>query len=774
MATESEQHGIDFRVYLGILFFRWQIIAVCFLYCLLGGVLYLNLAPKEFLVSAKVMIYRDPLLEVGSNLAGAERSSLSMHTFLLQNDKFRERAARQLVEKWGDKMGNFQKMILPVSVDRERGFGSMLNIGVKSADPGYSADFLTTLLSVHSNEWRAIQMEASESATRKLSEELSRLEEKIKQSEDDVVEFKRLNDVARVEGRASTELRYLQALMERRSQISTELMLLEAESPALKGMNPGVISDVANLTRETGAIEPIRETSEETKKDGRENRDRENEVQKSDLPDVLKNGKGDNAKGGDGQGWRDLRVKLYRLQQKEKELAANLKPEHPELKKVREDVTDIKNQLDASAEIELGRLKDRYEALKIHLNTVEAAEYKWKAQNLLASTRQSELKRIMDVVERFESNYKTLYTRLQDMKIQEELRAEHFYVVEAPGLRQDYVWPDPLKVLILALVLGLGSGFGLAIVMQVFDNRIQSISDVEKVLGVRFLGGVPYWVHSGLEKTIRPIVTEEHSTGAIEAYRALRTTILSELVKRNEKIVMVTSADSREGKTLTALNLAIMIAQMEKKVLLVDMDLRRGRLHRSLGLEREPGVTDVLKEGRSLKEVIMKTRITNLYLAPTGTTVEDSAEMLQSVSVVDMFVGVQDDYDYIIVDTSPILRVTDTVILVTQGIGVVLYIARVNHTPKPMIRYSLDMLKDAKVLGLVMNSIEMHKISSLYYAYQYPNYAYYSNAYAYGYDYYYYGDRHSAGRRQGHRRSEWDRRKHAFGQWVRRTFMPME
>jgi capsular exopolysaccharide synthesis family protein len=772
MPAITEQQKIDFRVYIGILFFHWQIITICFLYCLLAGVLYINLAPKQYLISTKVMIYRDPLLDVSSSLAGAERTSFSMHTFLLQNEKFRERAAKQLTEKWGDKMGNFRKMILPVSVDRERGFGSMLNISVKCNDPDYGTDFLNSLLNVHSNEWRAIQLEASESASRKLTDELAHLEDKIKAAEDDVIEYKRLNDVTRVEGRASTELRYLQALMERRSMLSTELMLLEAENPALKGQNPGVISDVANLTRETGAIEPIKENTDENQ--GNVFGDKNITTQKAELPLDLKGDKTNDKKTDDGHGWRDLRVKLLMLQQKEKELTANLKPEHPELKRIRDEIADLKNQLNVASEIELGRMKDRYEALKIHMNTLEAAEYKWKAQNLLASTRQSELKRISDVVERFEANYRTLYTRLQDMKVQEELKAEHFYLVEPPINRPGSVWPDPIKVLIVVVALGLGSGLGVALISQLFDNKIQSISDVEKDLGIKFLGGIPFWVHSGLEKTIRPIVTEEHSTGAIEAYRALRTTILSALTKENEKIVMITSADSREGKTLTALNLAILIAQMDKKVLLIDMDLRRGRLHRSLGLEKEPGVTDVLKDGRSLRDVVVKTRITNLYLVPTGSTIEDSAEILQSASVGEIFASVQDDYDYILVDTSPILRVTDTVILATKGVGVVLYVARVNHTPKPMIKYSLDMLKDARVLGLIMNSIEMHKISSLYYAYQYPNYAYYSNAYAYGYDYYYYGDRHSGGRKQGYRRSEWDRRKNVFGQWIRRTFLPTE
>jgi Mrp family chromosome partitioning ATPase len=111
------------------------------------------------------------------------------------------------------------------------------------------------------------------------------------------------------------------------------------------------------------------------------------------------------------------------------------------------------------------------------------------------------------------------------------------------------------------------------------------------------------------------------------------------------------------------------------------------------------------------------------------------------------------------------------VILCTQGVGVVVYVARVNHTPKPLIRYSLEMLKDAKVLGLIMNSIEMHKVSSLYYTYQYPNYAYYSNAYAYGYNYYYEEENGAKGvaprRRAAHHRN----RSPRF-QWLRDKLLP--
>jgi len=184
-------------------------------------------------------------------------------------------------------------------------------------------------------------------------------------------------------------------------------------------------------------------------------------------------------------------------------------------------------------------------------------------------------------------------------------------------------------------------------------------------------------------------------------------------------------------------------------------------------------VTDVLKEHKSLRHVIVPTRIDKLFLAPAGSTVENSAELLQSSDIPELFADVRNEYDYIFVDSSPVLRVTNTVILASQGVGVVVYVARANRTPKPMVQYSLGLLKDARVIGMILNSIEMHRISSLYYTYQYPNYAYYSNAYAYGYDYYDYGER-KKGLRRPRRGGRWETTRHDIAQWLRRTFLPMD
>ncbi len=754
-----EENKIDFRIYLGIILFRWQLIAVCFLYTLLGAVMYLHLAPKKYESATKIMIYRDPLLTISRE--GAQWTSLHTHSYMLGNEKMHERVIGRLTEEWADRLGGRHRMQPTISISQVRGVNPMLAITVQARDKDYTAAFLNVLIEEHEQEWQTVQRQARNSAGAMLEKELDRLEQQIQTAENDLVEYQRLHDIARVEARGTMESRYLTALMERRNQLTTELMLLEAQTPALDGANAAVISDVSRLTRATGEIKA--DVGESTSPEGEPQPGREIEVTTAETQ------KADETI----QGFQNLRVRLLRLEAEQDELLKVLKDDHPRLRAVRDEIRSIQDQLGAMAEVQLRNLQDRHRALSIQLNAIETAEYKWQAKNLMASQRQAEYVRLQSVVKRFADHYNTLYTRLHDMRVSEELKAEHF-VPEDITTKDKPVWPDPTKILMAALAGGLGLGFGLAFLMQVVDNKVQTIKDVEGTLGVPFLGGIPYWAHSGLESAIRPIVTEEHSTGAIEAYRALRTSVLAELSKKHEKVLLITSADSREGKTLTALNMAIMVAQMGKRVLLVDMDLRRGRIHRSLGLEREPGVTDVLREGGSLKDVIQPARIENLYVAPSGSDIDDSAELLQTVDIAKFFFDVMDDFDYIFVDTSPVLRVTDTVILASQGIGQVLYVARVNFTPKPMIRYSLDMLKDANILGLVMNSIEMHKISSLYYAYQYPNYAYYSNAYTYGYNYYYYDDSGGSGRR--HRRSGMALRRKLehTRDWIRKMLMPMQ
>ena len=766
MPQELEQsEPIDIRLYIGMIFFHWKTIVVCFLYALLAGVLYIDFTPPQYQASCAVSIYRDPVITVTK--AAGQWARPATHARLLASADLRNRTVDKLFDEWSEQLGGRQAMELVVSARPSR---SSVNISTKCVNREYAIEFLDTLLSIHEVEWRSKQRQSMSITMKALLAEIALTEEKIEEVQNNIIEYTRLNDLTRQTIRASVEEGFIKRIMHRHTTLETELFMMVTVSPELKDSNLAVISAVDNLAKSivldnSSSIDdadenPIGDDDAWLKDAFPEDREITGNATASD-----------NNKNEDDEitGLVNLRLKLLNLKDEKAELEKNLTADHRLVRSVDAQIKRINDKMKYSAQLKLMSLHDKHKSMLILLKSLESMEYKWQAKRLQSMVKETELSRFTDQLDRYKKNYSTLYSRYHETKIAEETNTERFSIVRNATASKKPTWPDPTQILLVAVVVGLGAGFGISFAMQFLDNKIQSIKDVEQDLDVKFLGGVPYWVHSGLERTIRPIVTEEHSSGAVEAYRALRTVLITELAKLNEKIVFVSSADSREGKTLTTLNLAIMTAQMDKKVLLIDMDLRRGRLHRSLGVSKTPGVTDALKDKRVIKDVIIPTRIENLYLAPTGKTYDGSSEMLQSADLMSMLVELQDDYDYIFVDTSPILRVTDTVIMTTLGVGVVVYVARVNHTPKPLIRYSLDMLKEANVLGLIMNSIEMHKISSLYYAYQYPNYAYYSNAYAYGYNYYNYGEQKGKAVKY-RRKTPLKDAKNSFDRWFRNTF----
>lgn len=766
-----EQRKVDPRIYLAIVFFRWKIIVVCFLYCLLGGVVYLLLAPKQYYTSTRVMIYHDPTLQVTEKTEFWR--SWQLYQNILQSERMVDLVVPRLEAKWASEMGGVEAMRLPVSI-RVYGNLSMMDVSVISRNPPYNEAFLKVVLEEFNRERKLAETESYQSAIRSLEDELDRLETRIKDAESDVIEFQRVNQLTYVTEKGNMERSYLGALMNRRRELTTELMMLDSQFGRLGDATPGTIADVVRMTEETARVVPLEPGA------GGETGEGEGAATSPATPAGEKAAPTEAqlaeeaARRANIQVWQEGQVELNRLKEREKLMLQTLRPEHPEIVMLRKQIADLEAKLAVTAEVERERVRSRKEAIRLQVEALEAAERRWQNSYFLASQKQADFRHLQAVVGRYEGMYHEIYGRLQELRVDQEMRAERFQVVRDVGTNPKPAWPDPFKILLMALAAGLGTGFGFAFLTHFLDNKVQSIVDVEEAVGVPFLGGVPFWVHSNLDRRIRPIVGEEHSSGASEAYRSLRTNILLALDKANKKVALFTSADSKEGKTLTVLNLSLMVARSGKKVLLLDMDLRRGVLHKSLEMERSPGITDVLKAGGSLRKVIGATAHENLWFAPSGSTVKNTAELLQATDLHALINDVKDDYDYVFMDSAPVLRVTDTVILADPKLCAVIYIAHANRTPKPMIRYSIEMLGEAHILGLVVNSLEMHKISSLFYSYQYPNYAYYSYAYAYGYDYDMYGEGTGVRGQGARRKRSFRSRYRSLVDWFRRTLLPMD
>lgn len=723
-ATESVK--FDPRNYIAIFVFRWKMIAVCILLFVLGGMLYVRYAPRKYLTKCAVMIWRDPTLTL------PERSTfltqIPAYIRLLNSDELQGRVVNRLRDEWRSTLGGNRNMRLEITVVQERTMGNILHISTKCWRGDYAEAYIAALWEEFLNKQSTLKKDFSKGVLDMLEAEIKSLKESIDQAEDDVIEYQRLNAFEVTAARGSIESRYLMALLSYQNMLDTELMLLDVTFPMIANENATVISDADMLSRRAGSVTPVEGGDASGARQETEAAFKGFAVERVlvDSPDI--------------QRWQSSKVRRKQLEVMEKDALAKFTPQHEEVRNIRRQMEELDREMQLARDISLSRLSDRYKALKMARQALDRPVQNWKNTYQRASQKQAEYRRKTLAVDRQERMYTTLFTRKNDLQVSEELKADQFGIIEHPNTQDRAVWPDPVKVMFVAIMLALGSGFGLAIVTHVFDNKMQTISDVQTILGLPFLGGIPRWVRSGEEMVSRPIVVEEHASGAVEAYRVLRTSLLAALDKAGQKVVLFTSAESKEGKTITVLNLAVMTAKVGKKVLLVDMDLRRPRLHRSFKTERSPGVSDALAQKRPLEDFVVATDIENLWFIPGGSSCEDAAELLQAADLKSLFAGIKEQYDCIFIDTCPVLRAADASILASPELCSVVFISKVDATPKPLIKYSLDMLANAHILGVVMNSIDMTRISSLYYSYQYPNYAYYAYAYAYGYQYDYYAD----------------------------------
>jgi capsular exopolysaccharide synthesis family protein len=205
-----------------------------------------------------------------------------------------------------------------------------------------------------------------------------------------------------------------------------------------------------------------------------------------------------------------------------------------------------------------------------------------------------------------------------------------------------------------------------------------------------------------------------------ESYRALRTSLLLSNIGAPPKVVMVTSARPQEGKTTTSINTAVVLAQKGVRVLLIDADLRRPSIHKTLGLGPRTGLSNVLTGSISIEQAILRSAVlSNLFILPAGTPPPNPAELLASSNMRDLLLDLRDKYDHIVVDTPPTLSVTDAVVLSPRVDAIVLVI-RSGKTTKQALRRSRDILTqvNARVTGVLLNAVDLTS-PDYYYYYEY-------------------------------------------------------
>jgi len=279
----------------------------------------------------------------------------------------------------------------------------------------------------------------------------------------------------------------------------------------------------------------------------------------------------------------------------------------------------------------------------------------------------------------------------------------------------------------LGLLVGIFLGGGLAFFLEYMDTSIRTIGDIEKYLSWPVLGIVPRFEQTikgkASDSEIQPVVSKFPKSASAEAYRTLRTNIQLTDLDNPPKFLVVTSAIPLEGKSTTALNLAVALAQKEGKVLLVDADLRKPTIHKLLHLDNSSGFADLLVKNSELAASVKQSKdIDNLWVLTSGSVPSNPSELLGSSRMKTLVEQMKKEYEYVILDTPPLISVSDGAILASQADGI-LMVVRPGKVKGEVGRRTKELLEriGTPVLGCVFNCVEpSHR--DYYYYYNYYHY----------------------------------------------------
>jgi succinoglycan biosynthesis transport protein ExoP len=319
-------------------------------------------------------------------------------------------------------------------------------------------------------------------------------------------------------------------------------------------------------------------------------------------------------------------------------------------------------------------------------------------------------------------SYQDFLKRKKDLEIISASQANNARVMDPAEPNRAPISPNSRKDLLTAILAGLTLALSLAFGIEYLDDSVKTPEDVTQRLRLPMLGLVPK-----IKGDHVPVLTETVPHDFGEAFRSLRTSLVFTNGTDGKRMIAVTSTQPLEGKTTTACNLAVALALGGSRVLLIDADMRRPGLHKTLGLQNELGLSHLLTGQSRVREVVQRTADPNLFAITAGRTPPNPSELLSSERMTQMLANLSmGPFDWVVVDTPPVLAVTDAVIVAQKVAGVVFVIGS-EMTRRVHAERALETLQSgrARSIGVVLNRVDFNRNKyyySRYYGYQYKSY----------------------------------------------------
>ncbi|MDT7778398.1 MAG: polysaccharide biosynthesis transport protein [Acidobacteriota bacterium] len=431
-----------------------------------------------------------------------------------------------------------------------------------------------------------------------------------------------------------------------------------------------------------------------------------------------------------------LRTKISELEERRKALRVVYTEEWPEIKKIDEQLSQLKEELKHAPEEIVAGLKNNFEVTKKAEQAARVAYFGARNRANTQSVSETNLGDLDQAIETDRQNLNLYMQRLNELKVTNGDRTSgNVSTVEEARIPREPIGPPRLRNIIIALLLSLGVGVGLAFLLDYLDDTLKSIEDVDRHLHLptlalipaprearRLLGRGAPEMEPGTTTALALI--DDVRSPVAEAYRHLRTSLLLSSAGQPPKTVLVTSSQPSEGKTTTVVNIATMLAQTGADVLVLDCDLRRPRVHTHFGMGNARGVTNYLSGELNVSELVQTyEKLPNLKVIPSGPVPPNAAELLGSDEMRKLLYVLAENFTHIIIDSPPAISFTDASILSTMVDGVML-VVHGGRSSRAVVRRAKQQLQDvgAHLFGIVLNNVKLEGTDYYYYSGYYSGY----------------------------------------------------
>jgi capsular exopolysaccharide synthesis family protein len=560
-----------------------------------------------------------------------------------------------------------------VGVDPVRGT-HLVDVTFQSEDPKFAADAANMVIDEYVSENLAVKLRSTQSMLDWLDSELATQQKRVEESEKALAEYREKENALSLDDKQNIVLSRLNqlndtALRARSTRVQKESLYNQVKAIA-SGTNPDAIPVIAS-----------------------------------------------------NAGVQAARSKLVDLQRQKVQLLERYGDKHPQVINVNAQLQDAQRQLDIAIAGAVQSVRNEYETAVIEEQTF--------ARNLEgAKSEATDLNRKgigYGVMEReAKSNrevYQSLLTREKELRVSANSRTNNVRVVDRAEVPRGPITPGGRRTWLMSVVIGLVLAVAVALGLDYMNDTIKTPEDVTRRLKLPFLGLVP-----AVRGDKHPLLASSHVPHDFgESFRSLRTSLLSKYPDEGTKIVIVTSAQPLEGKTTTAANIAMALAYGGSRVLLIDADMRRPGLHRPLRLTNERGLSQVLTGQARVRDVIQRTVDPNLLAITAGRTPPNPSELLSSERMKTLLTNLaHGPFNWIIIDTPPVLAVTDAVILAPMVAGVT-FVIGAEMTRRRLAERAIDIVMQSRprYAAVVLNKVNFAKNKyyySRYYGHQYKNY----------------------------------------------------